>query len=527
MRLRTFSYRNGLVGKSKICLRMETKSEQTKSVWMEFDTPGFSKLSENVSADVCVVGGGLAGLMTAYTLTREGLSVVLVEDNEIGSGETGRTTAHLTYVLDDRYFELERLHGRYGAQLAADSHIAAVNYLESISLEENIECEFKRLDGYLFVPPMESGEVLDKEYEAAIRVGIKGVEKVSSAPFPSFDTGECLRFLNQGQFHPLKFLSGLANTIVKRRGRIFTNTHASEIKGGNKPFVKTSDGHKISAGAIVVATNTPVNDIISIHTKQAAYRTYVVGFSIPKGSMVEALFWDTPHPYHYIRLESDKQYGRDVLIVGGEDHKTGQDEDTEKRFSRLETWTLERFANASEVLYRWSGQVMEPVDAIAFIGRNPNDENVYIATGDSGNGMTHASIAGMLLPDLILRRANKWEALYEPSRKTLRSLSTFVSENLNVAGQLADWLTGGDVEDLNQIKDGEGAIFRDGLKKIAAYRDDGGFLHQHSAVCTHLGCIVAWNETEKSWDCPCHGSRFDPLGKVISGPAINDLSKIE
>jgi len=506
---------------------MYGESKQSESVWMEFVQPEFSKLSENVSADVCVVGAGIAGLMTAYTLSREGLSVVVIEDGEIGSGETGRTTAHLTNVLDDRYFELEKLHGSKGARMAAESHTAAIDYIETICNQENIECEFQRLDGFLFAPPLESDEILNNEYEAVMRVGLRDVEKVSSAPLPSFDMGMCLRFPNQAQFHPMKFLSGLADSITKRNGRIFTNTHAGEIKDGDSTQVKTNEGYTVSANVTVVATNTPVNDIVTIHTKQAAYRTYVIGVGVPKGYVTKALYWDTPRPYHYIRLEGFDSSDEDILVVGGEDHKTGQAEDFGNRYSRLETWTREHFAKAGKTFYRWSGQIMETVDGMAFIGRNPGDENVYIATGDSGNGMTHGSVAGMLLTDLILRRDNPWETLYEPARKTLRSIPTFALENLNAATQFTDWVTGGEVDDAKEIKNGGGAIIRRGLKKIAAYRDENGTLHEHSAICPHLGCIAAWNDSEKSWDCPCHGSRFDPFGKVINGPAISDLSQAE
>jgi len=218
----------------------------------------------------------------------------------------------------------------------------------------------------------------------------------------------------------------------------------------------------------------------------------------------------------------------DVLIVGGEDHKTGQEDDAEDRYGRLEAWTRERFPITERIEYRWSGQVMEPVDGLAFIGRNPLDaDNVYIATGDSGNGMTHGSIAGLLLTDMILGRDNEWATLYDPTRKTLRAAYDFAKENLNVVAQFADWATGGDVDSSEEVAPGEGAVIRRGLTKVAVYRDEQGALHERSAVCTHLGCIVAWNGDEKTWDCPCHGSRFDSFGKVINGPAISDLRRLE
>ncbi|HYD16971.1 MAG TPA: FAD-dependent oxidoreductase, partial [Patescibacteria group bacterium] len=313
---------------------------------------------------------------------------------------------------------------------------------------------------------------------------------------------------------------------AERRGaRIFTRTHAAEFNGGDRCEVVTDSGVRIFCAAIVVATNTPVNDRLAIHTKQAAYRTYVVGLSVPRDSVPRALYWDTEDPYHYVRLQPEDDY--DVLIVGGEDHKTGQAEDTEERFARLEAWARGRFAAAGEVLYRWSGQVMEPNDGVAYIGRNPFNRNIYIVTGDSGNGITHGTIAGMLLPDLIAGRDNEWASLYDPGRISLMSAASYAKENLNMAAQYSDLVTGGDVESAAAIPPGEGAILRDGATKIAAFRDENGKLHSCSAICPHLWGVVRWNGTEKTWDCPCHGSRFDAFGTVLNGPARSNLKPVD
>ena len=275
----------------------------------------------------------------------------------------------------------------------------------------------------------------------------------------------------------------------------------------------------------MVATNTPVNDRVAVHTKQAAYRTFVVGARVPRGSVPAILLWDTPDPYHYVRIQQLDERS-DVLIVGGEDHKTGQADDAGERFARLESWTRERFPQATAFDFRWSGQVMEPIDGLALIGRNPLDHNnVYVVTGDSGNGMTHGTIAGMLITDLIMGRPNPWASLYDPARKTLGAIKDFASENLNVAAQYVDVVTPGEVSDVAEIRPGEGAIVRRGVKKIAVYRDERGALIERSAFCTHLGCVVRWNSTEKTWDCPCHGSRFQIDGHVVNGPAINALGE--
>lgn len=479
---------------------------------------------------MCVIGAGIAGLTTAYLLAREGKAVIVLDDGPIGGGMTARTTAHLTNALDDRFYELERLFGEEGSRLAAQSHTAAIDRVEAIVNEEKIDCEFERVEGYLFIPPDGRMKVLDDELPAAHRAGLTEVRRIERAPLESFDTGSCLHFPRQAQFHPLKYLTGLAHAIERDGGKIFTGTHADGIEGGPDAHVTTASGYKIKAQAIVVATNTPVNDRIAIHTKQGPYTTYVIGARIPKGSVPSILLWDAPadlwDPYHYIRVENADGY--DVLIVGGEDHKTGQQHDGAQRWGKLEQWTRNRFPMLEGIEYRWSGQVMEPVDGLAFIGRNPLDaDNVFIATGDSGMGMTHGTIAGMLLTDLIMKRPNPWMELYDPSRKTLGAAKDFAQENVNVMGQYTKLLTPGDVESVEQVQKGTGAILRSGLTKVAVYRDEDGTLHNMSAVCTHLGCVVTWNAAERTWDCPCHGSRFDRYGSVINGPANRDLPPAE
>lgn len=481
-------------------------------------------LETNLQTDVCVVGAGIAGLTTAYTLASEGLSVVVIDSGTIGSGETGRTTAHLSNALDDRYFQLEKLHGEKGARLAALSHTMAIDRIEATVAREEIRCDFERLDGYLFVPPGESTEVLEQELAAARRAGLTRTEMVERAPLANYNTGPCLRFPDQGQFHPLLYLQSLAKAFERSGGKIFCGTHAMEFQDGAAASAKTAGGFTVSAGALVVATNTPVNNVVAVHTKQAAYRTYAIGLRIGRETLPKALYWDTGDPYHYVRRWDHDEHG--VLIVGGEDHKTGQEEMSEERFRSLEAWARTRVPGAGEVLYRWSGQVMEPVDSLAFIGRNPGDKNIYIATGDSGHGMTHGTIAGILITDLILGRYNEWSTLYDPGRISLRATAEFAKENLNVAAQYRDYATGGEIDDVAEIAPGSGAVMRDGLKKVAVYRDENGYIHQCSAVCPHLGGIVHWNLVEHSWDCPCHGSRFDATGNVINGPAISGLEPV-
>jgi glycine/D-amino acid oxidase-like deaminating enzyme/nitrite reductase/ring-hydroxylating ferredoxin subunit len=480
-------------------------------------------LNHDLETEVCVVGAGIAGLTTAYELSRRGIPVVLLEDGLLAAGETERTTAHLSNALDDRYFELERLHGEERARLAAESHSAAIDYIESTVWREKIDCDFERLDGFLFAAPEHSVDYLECELAASHRAGLSGVEMVPRAPVGSFNTGAALKFPRQAQFHPLKYLRVLVEAIARDGGRIFSHTHVDDIRDGTPCHVHTATGRTVRADAVVVATNTPVNDRVTIHTKQAPYRTYVIAAPIALNTLTRALFWDTGDPYHYIRLQ--RLQGHEMLIVGGEDHKTGQAEDPERRWDALARWAQDHFA-ISAVAYRWSGQVMEPVDYLAFIGRNPGEKHVYIVTGDSGQGMTHGTIAGMLLSDLITGRDNPWTELYDPARKTLRAAGEFARENLNVAAQYRDYATGGDVKSVEDLMPGCGAVIRHGLHKVAVYKGEDGTVHECSAVCPHMACIVHWNDVEKTWDCPCHGSRFDRFGSVLNGPAITDLKPL-
>jgi glycine/D-amino acid oxidase-like deaminating enzyme/nitrite reductase/ring-hydroxylating ferredoxin subunit len=506
---------------------MEPEGGRSLSLWAgTAEVPGRPSLAGDLATDVCIVGAGIAGLTTAYLLTREGRQVVVLDDGPIGGGETGRTTAHLASALDDRFYRLEHLHGESGARLAAESHSAAIDRIEAIVAAERIACDFVRLDGYLFVAPGESADDLDREADAALRAGLE-VHKVARAPI-DFDTGPALRFARQAQFHPLRYLTGLSKAVLASGGQIYSGVHVEEFEGGGHAHVKTATGRKVSAKAIVVATGTPVNDRLVIHTKQAAYRTYVVGLEVPPGAVTRALYWDTGDPYHYVRLHAQGDGRPDILIVGGEDHRTGQADDTEQRWTRLEQWTRERFPMAKAVSYRWSGQVLEPADGMAYIGRNPMDkDNVLIATGDSGQGMTHGTIAGILLTDILQGRENPWADLYEPSRTNLRAAKDYVSELAKSNAPFGKWVTPGEVSSPSEIAPGEGGIIRRGLHKVAVYRDPMGVVVELSATCTHLGCIVEWNTSEKSWDCPCHGSRYAPDGHVLNGPARKGLPRAE
>ncbi len=506
-------------------------SAQNESIWTTTTKmPVCRRLATDIETDVCIVGAGIAGLTTGYLLCKEGRDVVILDDGPLAGGMTAVTTAHLSNAIDDRFTEIERWHGEEGSRLAAQSHGAAIDRIEKIARDHKIDCDFQRVDGYLFLAPEDDEQLLNDELEAAHRAGLTDVKKLKRTPLQN-DMNPCLRFPNQARFHPYKYLAGVAKEIKRLGGRIYTNSHVDKLEGGKAANVQVG-AYTVRCNSVVVATNTPINDWIVIHTKQAPYMTYVIGARVPRGSVPDALYWDTLDAYHYVRLqqmsaaESNGSGAHDLLIIGGEDHKTGQADDTEQRHACLEAWGRARFPSMEEIEFTWGGQCLETVDGLAFIGRNPLDErNVYVATGDSGMGITHGTIAGMLLTDMILDRENPWESLYDPSRKTVRAAAGFITENLNVAAQYTDWLTSSEVESIDEIEKGRGAVLRRGTKKIAVYRDNRGTTHEMSAVCSHLGCIVHWNGVESTWDCPCHGSRFDCRGEVVNGPANVGLSQ--
>ena len=502
----------------------------TSSFW--YEDVGLEKrppLAEDTSCDLVVVGSGIAGLSTAYEAARQGWTVIVVDRAEtIGGVMTPRTTAHLATELDDYYHYLIEAVGQNDARIYHESQVAAVNRIEAICSDEGIAADFTRLDGYLVPAEPSHEEDLQKEYDACQSIGV-AVEWADMAPIPMPEGARALRFPNQGKFHPLKYVRGLIGALERREGRIFGSTvYVDHEETDSGVTIETEAGPTIRARAAVFATNSPVNDKVTLHTKQVPDRTYVIAGPVPKGSVPDALVWDTLEAYHYIRLQplSDAE---DLLIVGGEDHRTGEATDMDKRFGHLERWTRDRFNGFGDVRYRWSGQVMEPVDYMPYSGRNPGNRNIYVHTGDSGQGMTNGVAGALNIAALLFDQKAHFAQVLDPSRKPKAgtSVADFVTGRVDDVKNLSEYLTAGELSSVDELQPGQGAIVRRGLKKIAAYRKPDGTLVERSATCTHVGCLVHWNPLETCWDCPCHGSQFQPDGSVINGPAIRPLKALD
>lgn len=492
--------------------------DRTESVWHGTFIPSFEPVMSNLQTETCIVGGGITGISIAYQMAKRGHKVTLVEAFRLGSGQTGRTTAHLTCQLEEQFTELLKMHDKETVSTFLEAHRRAIDVMEEIIETENISCDFKRLDGFLFCGENFDVHKLVEEQKSAHECGID-LDFVEVTPMMK-NAVESLRFRRQAQFHPIKYIAALVRVLKDLDVTIYEGTHINGMTQGSDDLWKleTDANFEITAKNLIVATNTPVNNRFYIHTKQSAYRTYAMAFKINNPVKEDILLWDTEDPYHYIRFVGD------TMVIGGEDHKTGQDPEHDP-FLTLESWSRDHFPQIGDVMWKWSGQVFEPMDQIAFIGKNPGHEkNVYISTGESGVGMTSATIASLIIPDLIDKGTHEWAKVFDPSRSVVHGLREFVKENMNVAVQYTDWVTPAEVKNLEEIPVDCGGLVREGLSKNCVYHDESDHFETKSAVCPHLGGIVQWNDIEKTWDCPCHGSRYNAKGKVIEGPSLSDLA---
>lgn len=510
-----------------------------ETLWNQQDQKvTYPKLETEASADVIVVGAGISGLSIAYNLLKAGKSVIVLESRVVGAGQTGRSTAHIMPWFDDYYHLVEKLHGFDKAKQVADSYLTAIDWIEQTVNEEKIDCDFSRVDGYLYPHDDSNGarDKLQKEFDVCLRLGLN-VEMVNlENDSSSGSIGKALKFPTAGQFNPIKYVNGLAKAVVSKGGKIYETTKVRKFDNNE---VTTADNIIVKGGAVVMATNTPLHRDQLIHTFQQPEYFYAIGLKLPKGSVKKSLWWDTATPYHNVRIEEREDH--DILVVGGEDHNAGMKfEDYHDAYSNLEKWAKKRWTSAGEILYKWTGQVYKPVGYIPLIGADPLADTTggllaydqLVVTGDSGQGMTSGTIAGILITDLIIGKNNPWAEIYSPKRGAPASSETVFGTGVrlwNTVEGIKDLLpfAGADSVDIEDLAPCGGCVVQSGVSKVAVYKDEKGCVHKFSAVCPHLGCVVKWNPIDGVFNCPCHGSIFDHNGTVINGPANVDLSRVD
>jgi glycine/D-amino acid oxidase-like deaminating enzyme/nitrite reductase/ring-hydroxylating ferredoxin subunit len=501
---------------------------KTTSYWLDTARlPHFEPLRNDLDVDVVVVGAGMTGVTAAYLFKKAGWRVALLDRVTCGGVDTSFTTAHLTCVTDQRLHQLVNAFGKVRARAVWEAGYAAIDQIVANITTEDIECDLKWVPGYLFAaingePP--HNESLKKDAAFAREFGF-AAEYVEAVPYLA---PPGVRFGHQAKFHPLKYLAALLKEIPGDGSHVFEDTEADEFT--EKPQAVKARGRVIRCRYIVLATHTPLMGKTGalaatlFQTKLFLYTSYAIGAKIPSGLVPEALYWDTAEPYHYLRIE--RRRGFDYAIFGGEDHKTGQQKNTRAPYQRLER-KLREWLPTAEVDHHWSGQVIETNDGLPFIGETADKQ--FAATGFAGNGMTFGTLSAMMAVDAVLGRRNPWTELFSPQRKKVRGGTwDYLRENKDYPYYMVrDRLAGAEKKSLRAVAQGQGKIVNVNGKKVAAYRDDNGELTLCSPVCTHLGCIVAWNPAEKTWDCPCHGSRFMTDGEVLSGPAESPLQQLE
>jgi glycine/D-amino acid oxidase-like deaminating enzyme/nitrite reductase/ring-hydroxylating ferredoxin subunit len=499
--------------------------EQPEPYWRDsVDLPSFSSLEEDVRVDVAIVGGGISGITTAYLLQKEGVKVALLEADALLNGTTGHTTAKITAQHGAIYNELIAHFGKKKAKLYYDATTDALHFIANLVKEENIDCDFSTEDAYLYTTTNRGVSKLEKENEAYKELGIEG-EFVDSIPL-KVPTKAALVMKNQAQFHPLKYLFYLVTKFIENGGKIFEHTVAVDIKDNPKPTVHTKNGAKVVAESVVVASHFPFYDGGLYFSRMYAERSYVLAAKVQHDECPDGMYLSVDSPSRSLRYTMVD--GEKLAIIGGEAHKTGQGIDTMYHYEALEQFAMDLFPSLN-IEYRWSAQDLVTLDKVPYIGKmSRTHPNIYVATGYRKWGMTNGTAAALLISDLIQQRKNAYEMLYRPSRFVSDpSIRHFISQNTDVAKQLLQGKFDQNEKHPDDVANDEAAVVSVNGKRAGAYRDHDGTLHVVDTTCTHMGCEVHWNHGEKSWDCPCHGSRFSYDGEVMEGPAKKPLTKIE
>lgn len=507
---------------------MLTSETALKPYWSDRgELPRFARLAQDLTVDVVIVGGGITGLSTAYLLKKSGRRVAVIERSRCMAGDTGYTTAHVTAVTDARLTALQKSFGDDHARAAWDAGLAAIAQIDECVRTEKMDCDFGWVPGYLYAAgdskaaPSDIKD-LEREAEVAAELGFDAtfMDRVPFANRPG------VRFDGQARINPRAYLAGLAKAVHGDGSSIFEQTNVDDVSG-DPPVVKAG-GYSIRCGFVIVATHNPIMgkagwlSATLFQTKLALYTTYALAGRVKPNTVPDALFWDTGDPYHYLRLEPHRGY--DVVIFGGEDHKTGQQTDTQACYARLER-ALKAWLPDVAVTHRWSGQVIETPDGLPLIGELAPKQ--FVSTGYSGNGITFGTVGAMMAADAVIGRRNPWAELFDTGRtKILGGLWDYVRENKDYPYYLVrDRFAGSEGRSVRAVQRGTGKVLSLDGKHVAVYRDLDGSVVKRSAVCTHLGCLVQWNAAEKTWDCPCHGSRFTTSGRVIGGPAETPLEE--
>lgn len=505
------------------CIQDNSLEKAPHSYWMA-STPqtGYPALDEDITVDVAIVGGGMVGITAAYLLKREGLKVAVIEADHILQGTTGHTTAKVTSQHGLIHDKIKNSMGEEKARQYADANESAIRMIAQLVKEKNIDCDFTWSSAYVYTHKDEYVEQIKDEVETASRLGINA-SYLDEIPLP-FKVKAAVRFDDQAHFHPRKYLLALAKEIPGGGSYIFEQTRAINIEEGSTCSVLTNRNKKVTASNIIIASHYPFYDWHGLYfTRIYPERSYALGVRI-NGKYPGGMYITAEDPTRSLRSQP---YGHsELVIVSGEHHKTGQGENTLNHYWKLIDFACETF-DVQDVPYHWSTQDCMSVDDVPYVGHlTSKTPNLYVATGFRKWGMTNSTASAMILKDLIVKGDSPWEPVYNPSRTTIRaSAKNFIVENANVAAQLVKGKLQALPEDID-IKEGEGKVVEVDGQRAGAYRDERGTLHLVDTTCTHLGCEVQWNAAEKTWDCPCHGSRYTYEGEIVEGPTLKSI-KIE